>query len=230
MGAITSVVNFGNSGLMAYSLDGYGLVVQSSSSYFTSGYVEGGRVRYDTLEPKLYKYVRLRSNLLPSGSSAAIGVVDQTQAVVPVISYAAGQQPQEDALISAVDSDQESMAVRVELTSDGTAANLPVLYGWQLKALPGSLRQIQIQLPLLCYDYETDGRGTKDGYEFRADSRLSALEAIAKQSGTLQLQNLNTGTSELVLIDDMQYQGGSPPFPGCEGAGGIVTLLLRTVT
>ena len=129
-GDITSVVVFGNSGLMAYSLDGYGLCVQNANTYFTSGFVQGGRIRYDTLEPKVFKYVRLRSAVIPTGATESVDVIDQQLTETPVISYSAGQQPVDDVLISSQDTNQENMAVKLTMTSDGTAANQPVVYGW----------------------------------------------------------------------------------------------------
>lgn len=214
---------------MAYSVDAYGLCVQNASTYFTSGYVQGGKIRYDTLEPKVFKYLRLRSGTVPTGAALALSVVDQAGNTIPVVSFAAGFQPLDDVLISNVDTVQENVSVRLDITTDGTAADLPIINGWQVKALPGSVRQVTMQLPLLCFDFEADLGGQRIGYKGRAADRLSNLEALAKSSGTVIVQNLRRGTSELVIIDDMQYVSTADATPGRDGTGGVVTLILRTV-
>ncbi len=54
----------------------------------------------------------------------------------------------------------------------------PVFKGYQLRALPATPRQHLIQLPLYCYDVETDRYNVQVGYDGRSWERIQALEDL----------------------------------------------------
>lgn len=228
-GRVRSVTLLGDQ--VAFTVDSAGLFLQHSSNLVPSGWIRTGRIRYRTLEPKLFKYVRLRTN--PLSGAIGISAITDGDSELPVASITSpGETDHDDCALPGNLGGQESLGLKFILTRNTSTVNTgPVLRSFQLKALPGTKRQRQLILPLLCYDYEEQsGGGQRFGYIGYARDRLMALEAIENLGDAVIFQDFQGGRvlAELAVIDQLQFDQSFPPERG-HGLGGRLIVVLRTI-
>lgn len=227
-GATTSVTTFGDTDRMVFALNGTGSFKEHESTLLTNGFLDTGRIRFNTEEPKLYKFFSVRT---PSPLTGTIGVSVLTEGggVIPYVTYSplspAGTR---DVSIPTPAGPQNWLAMRFTLGRDSVITRGGVLNGWQVKALPGSIRQRVLTIPVKLFDEESDRAGQRMGYEGYARERLEAFEAVARAGDVVLFQELQDDVATLVVIDDWEFQQLGPPGP--KGPlGGILTIVLRTV-
>lgn len=205
-----------------------GLYVENLDEYVDSGYLIGSRIRFGTLEPKVYKLLRARGPILES--DFYVSVIDPDGDETAVVGYVAGQTPGMEDVALAQLGPLDYLSVKFVLSSSADRMTSAVASGYQLKALPGQPRQRMIRLPLWCFDFELDKHGVMSGYEGAAVDRLLALEDVDRAADTVRLQDLDRNADEIVSIDSMEFIQTSPPDgAGHVGWGGIINLTLRTV-
>jgi hypothetical protein len=113
-------------------------------------------------------------------------------------------------------------------SSDATTG--AVIYGYSAKALPTPTRARVIQIPLFCFDRETDKLGNLLGYEGYARTRLSALEAVEGVGETVVIQDFTAGGEPIeAVIEQITFIRSTPPNRNFSGFGGIVQVVARTV-
>jgi len=105
----------------------------------------------------------------------------------------------------------------------------PTFKGYQLRALPATPRQHLIQLPLYCYDVETDRYNVQVGYDGRSWERIQALEDLETTGDEVIFQDFTTGEQITVVIDSVGFQRATPPSGGFSGFGGNLTVIVREV-
>lgn len=222
-----AVANIGSSNLLLFCTANE-TYVEDTTTKAESGYLQTARVRFSTLEPKLYKLVKARGPALTGPLS--VTVLDQYDNEAGSYTYPEGQGPGEsDVGISSPAEAQDFLSLKFTLARDDVDVSQGAeLWGYQLKALPGTLRQRMIQLPLLCYDWEEDILGNKTGGEGTAVSRLLALEDLERTGNTLVLQDFDASTNTTCVIEQVRFQQTAPP-DRAKGFGGIVTVTVRTV-
>lgn len=192
------------------------------------GWLETGRIRFNTEEPKLYKFGSIRAQIdngnLDVYSQVPNGVFTQSISYGPLSSPKTG-----DFSLTSINGAQNWVKLMYVLRRDSVATGFgPKLNGWQLKALPGSIRQRFITQTVLCFDFETDKTGNAMGHENFALERLQAFENLAQAGDSIILQELGSDSSVLVIIEMYQFQQASPPGLA-SGLGGYLTMKLRTV-
>jgi hypothetical protein len=104
-----------------------------------------------------------------------------------------------------------------------------ILNGWQIKALPGSIRQRMINHTFLLFDEEMDKGGQRVGTDNYARDRFEDFKALARAGDVVTFQELYEGISTQVVIDDWKFTQDAPPGPGGGTLGGNLTVVLRTV-
>lgn len=202
-------------------------VYAQQATYVTSGYLQTSRIRYDTLEPKVYKLLRVRGAQTPA--DFYVSVIDSLGSESAVIGYVASQIPGlEDADIPDI-GPQDYMSVKFTLSSAAGGTISAECSGYQVKALPASPRQRLLRLPLWCFDTEVDRYGNLSGYAGSAATRLGALEDVDRAADVVIFQDLDEGTIDRVVIDEVQFVQTSPPDERFTGPGGVITLTLRTI-
>lgn len=229
-GAISSVTNFGTSDRMVIGQVGQGAYLESATSLEPTGYFLTGRIRYSTLEPKIFKFLTVRLPNPYSGTVAA-SVIDPsgTQTSVYSVSEGSGQWIN-DIAMAAPSTAVEWLQLRLDFTRSGINASLgPEVNGWQFKAIPGSIRQRVFTVPLMCFDREADNNGQWDGYEGRTLDRLEAFEQIAQKGDSVVFQDLNLQRSWTVVIDDFEFKQMAQPAFNSNGYGGYLTVQMRTI-
>lgn len=212
---------------LAVTVAASGVYLQSTSPE-ASGTLTTARIRMSTLEPKLFKFLKLRFG---SGAGrVTVEILDSTGAASAVV---------DKGLVSDVDrmelqlfiQPQEFIQLRITLLPESGAS--PTLRGYQVKALPAQKRQRLIVVPVLLYDVESDRHGTKHGKDGFAYTRLLALEELEEKSDIVQFQHLTADpagrSSQLVVVDEVRFRQISPPGR-CSGWGGRAEIILRSVT
>ncbi len=225
---VNSITMYGASDRKVFSVDFSGIFREQESELVPEGYLSTGRIRYNTEEPKLYKFFSVRMPNVLNGSLSISGL-PEGGGEIPYITYSGtASSGTGDVSTSQPIGPQNWFALKFTLRRDLTDNTLgPVLNGWQVKALPGSIRQRIITVPVLLYDNEKDRAYQSYGYEGFARDRLEQFKAIARAGDTILYQELNDNLVTEVVIDDWEFRQDGPPAPA--GAlGGILTMVLRT--
>jgi len=204
-----------------------GIYVQSATELYTSGYIETGQIRYNTLEPKNFKRVVARGEF--TSGSMSISTIDSTNHQYDLINYDSVVGSPE-VTITQPSGAQDSLGLRFTLYRDSTTISSgPTFHGYQLKAVPATPRSRLITIPLMNFDTETDKYNSTIGYEGRAIERLAALENAESAGDVVTWQDFRTGELSQCLIEEVKFTDITPPDKRLTGYGGIITLTIRTV-
>lgn len=229
-GEVTSVTNFGNSDRMVFAVTAQGSYLEHASDKEASGYLTTGRVRYSTLEPKIFKFVSVKTPASLMGS-VGVSVIEPggSETSILTVSQGAGAAI-ENVVMAAPPSAVEWVQLKLALTRSATDTTQGgEVNGWQLKAMPGATRQRIFTVPLLCFDKEKTRSGQMVGYEGRAAARLAAFEQIFARGDAVAFQDLVADQSSLVVIDDFRYEQRSQPGSNSSNQGGVLWAQLRTI-
>ncbi|OEJ24298.1 hypothetical protein AS594_07145 [Streptomyces agglomeratus] len=229
-GEVSAVTVFGNSNRMALAVTGQGSYLESASVLEASGYLKTGRVRYNTLEPKIYKFVTVKTPTSLMGS-VGVSVIDAGGADTSIITVSEGSSTAiEDVILTSPATAAEWIQLKLTLsrsavdTTEGGEIN-----GWQLKAMPGSVRQRVFTIPLLCFDKEKDRHGQMVGSEGRTRARLESFEQLFAAGDAVSFQDLADDLSYLVVIDDYKFEQKAQPGTNRSNYGGVLWVELRTI-
>ena len=231
-GYATSVDFLGNSSQLAFTTSGSnGIAVQSATVLSTSGWLKTGKIRYGTLEPKNFKRLLARG-IFSSGeiTLASVGTsTSGTDTEYDHITYNSGV-PAVEVTTSQPEAAQEFLAYKFTLSRDATDTTAgPIFKGYQAKSTIATPRQRLIKFPVYCYDRETDRYNPQTGYEGRAWLRMQLLEDIEESGDIVTWQDLTTGETRQVQIEQVTFTRTTPPDKRFDGFGGIVEIIVRTV-
>lgn len=229
-GAVSAATTFGNSDRMAFAVVGQGAYLEHATEKVAQGTLTTGRVRYNTLEPKLFKFVSVKT---PDDLRGAVGVsvIDPGGADTSILTVAEGSGVViEDVLLPAPGRAVEWIQLKLTLTRSGTDLSMGgEVNGWQLKAMPGSTRQRIFTVPLLCYDREKSRSGQYLGAEGRCIGRLEAFSQLFARGDSVAWQDLKNDISYLVVIDNFRFEQKAQPGSNKSGYGGVLWAELRTI-
>ena len=224
--ASDQVAFFGNTDRAAFS-SGNVIYAESTGTKVTSGYLQTGFIRYNTLENKLFKLLNPRIDTTNGGIS--IKSVDYADTEYNLGNFAQGTASTEIG-VPYPNSAQEYLAFKFTMTRSSTDATKgPLFTGYQLKSLPAVPRQRIIQYPLFCYDHESDNLGVEVGYEGSAYDRLSQLEAIENVGDTIRVEDFRTGESYIGLIEELDFINRTPSDRRFSGYGGLLIATIRLI-
>lgn len=222
-----AVANLGASDRVVFATT-TNLYIEEATKLASSGFLRTSRVRYGTLEPKLFKLLRVRGPVL-EGPLAYI-ILDSDDNEAGSFTFPEGDSPGiSDVAITSPADPTDFISIKFVLTRDDIVDTAGGEFtGYQIKALPGGPRSRLLTLPLWCYDWERDAKGVRIGGRGAAFDRLSAIEELEATGQSITLQDFNTGTSTQCFVEKIQFMQTTPP-PGIEGWGGILTVTLRTL-
>jgi len=225
---VTGCALIGNSNNLALGTSADGMFLNDGSgTKLPAGYLETSRARFSTLEPKLYKLVRVRGPVLEG--SLGVSVSGTSGVASPLATLPLGSTPSGDLDIRNPSGPQEFISLRFVLNRHPTNLTLGAEFSsYQLKALPGTTRTRLIQLPLLCFDLEKDPNGQQWGGTGTALGRLLAIESIESVGDTILWQDFSNNTAEMVSIEQLEFIQSAPP-QNASGWGGYLNVTLRTV-
>jgi hypothetical protein len=227
-GYATSVDFIGNSNQIAFTTSGdNGIAVQSTTTLIPSGYVTTGKIRYGTLENKVFKILKPRIDNTNGGLS--IKSIDAADIEYGIGTFAQGDFTPEISVNYPVGA-QEYVSFKFEISRSSTnSANGPIFSGYQLKSLPAVSRQRLITYPLACYDREKDAFGNQVGHEGAAYEKLALLETVEGVGDTIRVEDFRTGESYLGIIEQLQFINRTPSDKRFSGFGGILVATIRTI-
>jgi hypothetical protein len=229
-GAVASVTNFGNSDRMVFSVTQQGAYLENASVLESTGYLRTGRIRYSTLEPKLFKFASVKTPSAYAGG-LTLSVTDPSGGPTSIISIDEGSGvAMTDIALAVPATATEWIQIRLDFTRStvDTTTGMTV-NGWQLKAMPGSVRQRIITLPLLMMDFEKDLTGQVQGYEGRTADRLEQFRNIVQLGDVISFQDLVNNTSTPVVVDDFKFEQKANPGTNRTIYGGYLYVQMRTI-
>jgi len=203
------------------------IYLESPTVLRSSGYLTTGAIRYGTLEPKNFKFIRGRGDF--TNGAMDIQTVGPDGTIYTVITYSATAGTPE-AATTYPENAQEYISYKFTLSRSASNTSLgPIFKGYQAKALPATKRQRLIQFPVWCFDVETDRYGVQTGYENRAWERIQILEAIEAAGDIVNVQDFTTGERIQGLIERINFSRRTPPSGKFDGFGGLLSITVRTV-
>ena len=225
-GKTTTAVSFiGETDRIAFATAAGFTYLEHATNLISTGFLQTGRIRYATLEPKNYK--RLIGKGEFTYGSMTLNTVDVNGLVYDILSYDSSVGAPE--VTTAVPQGPlEFLQYRFDLNRDGTTASRgPVFKGYQIKALPASTRQRLVQLPLFCFDVEQDRFNNENGYQGRAFERIVDLETLEETGDEVTFQDFTTGEQFGCVIEEISFRKISPPDRRFSGFGGILNVVIR---
>jgi hypothetical protein len=227
----TTCAFMGDTNRLAFCNAGNGvdgtIYIESATELIQEGYIRTGYVRYNTLEPKIFKIVFPRVNttdgafsmqsITSEGNTFNIGTFSQGDNVPEVnVSYPTTAQ----------------QYLGFKFTMQRSTLDLskgPLFTGYQIKALAAIPRQRLIQYPIMCYDHEMDKFNNEIGYEGSAYDRMAQLEAVENIGDTIKIEDFRTGESYIGLIEEMDFINRTPTDKRFSGFGGLLLVTIRSV-
>ena len=230
-GVVNSVRILGNNNQVAFAISGSGVWLQHPTDLVETGQIRNARIRYDTMENKAWKRIRVRTSNDLAGGDIEIYKIGPTSDTVITTLYEGNSTTADIDLGDAYIQAGPDASFKLSLTRNSTDATTgPVVVGIAVKALPTPTRARILQIPLFCYDRETDKTGNMIGYEGYSRERLNALETIEANGQTVILQDFNQGGEATeVIIDQVTFTRSTPANRNYTGFGGIIQLIARTV-
>ena len=230
-GTVNAVRILGGNNQVAFAISGSGVWLQHPTDLVETGQIRNARIRYDTMENKAWKRIRVRTSNDLAGGDIEIYKIGPTTDTVITTLYEGNTTTADIDLGDAYIQAGPDASFKLSLTRNSTNATTgPVVVGIAVKALPTPTRARVLQIPLFCYDRETDKTGNMIGYEGYSRERLNALETIEANGQTVILQDFNQGGEPTeVIIDQVTFTRSTPANRNYTGFGGIITLIARTV-
>ena len=211
----------------AYNVTEGAIYLESATTLVPRGYLTTGYIRYGTLEPKNFKRLLARGSFTKGGLT--LETVEQNGTEYDHITYNA-EVPPVEVTTQSPQTAQEYVAYKFLFTRDvADTTQGPIFKGYQAKATIATPRQRVMRFPVYCFDVETDRYNVQVGYEGRAMARILALEDIEESGDVLTWQDITSGESRQVVIEQVTFTRMTPPDKRFDGFGGVVEITIRTV-
>lgn len=201
------------------------LVGQHTTNNRTSGWLETGYIRYGTVEPKHFKYIKA-TGLIASGDSITIESVDSAGTDYELINVDQNSIA-EDVKINRPIGKREMLGLRFTLNNGSPVTDYPTLQSYQVKAIPATPRQRLIQYPLSCFDVEMDKNNTVFGYNGRVHDLITELEELERSGDFVYVTDYRTGESFDGIIDEIRFASESSVDKNSPGLGGTLLVTVR---
>ena len=228
-GSATQVTVAG--GKLWFAVDGAGLF-REKSTYVTEGWLETGRIRLGTLEPKAWRDIRLI--LKPGSQGSTEAYAANRNDLAPgtwrkIITADGVNYDVFGSLAPASPNPESDLFVALRLVSNPACSCPARTVGYQVRAVPAPKRSRLLQLVCMLFDFETDRKGLRHGQFGGAYQRLLALEDLENTAGTVLFRDFTTGELAEAYIERLAFQRTAPPTRSNTNAGGVVQIVLRLV-
>lgn len=228
-GSATQVTLAG--GKVWFAVDGAGLF-REKATFVPEGWLESGRIRLGTLEPKAWRDIRLIAKPASTGSSEAYASTRDTTAPSAWSRIIGVDGTASDAYgsLNAVSPNPEpALFVAVRLVAPSGQATSPAVVGYQVRAVPAPKRSRLIQATIMLFDFETDRKGLRHGQVGGAFLRLKALEDLESSAGVVLWRDFTTGEVAEAYLERVSLQRTTPPTRANGNAGGVGQVVLRLI-
>jgi hypothetical protein len=228
-GAVWSVATLPD-GRKAFTVADSGLWIEDEEDLVESGQITTGIIRFDTFENKAWKRIRLRFDGALGGAVDMFRTVDGVNSIIQTVQEGTTQQFDYDLAVAFSDVSAEAQfTFRLNRSIEDTTVGA-VLLGYSVKALPTPTRARVLQIPIFCFDKETDRNRQIIGFEGYALARVQALEQLEAQGESLIIQDFTAGGEPTeAVVEQVTFTRTSPPNAGFSGYGGIIQVIARTV-
>jgi len=240
-GRVVDACVFGNTSyhptVLAMSVQGVGVFITDTANLEPSGTLWTGRIRYNTLEAKHFKYLYLRTLPVTDGS-IQVNMLDPGGGLTPILNQNQGNGT-DPSLIGVQGNQQEWVQLQLNFTRGSTNHNFsPTLTGYVMRGLPGVDRQLLLTVPFSCHDFEMDKFGQVSGYDGYSYARVKQVEQLQKSGAITTFQDLNYGDANLVICESWHFEQQSNEEPKTSSAGrqdsnargGYIVVQLRVVS
>jgi hypothetical protein len=228
-GKVEGVANLSD-GRVAFCVNGDGLYIEHATELLELGELTTGIIRYETLENKAWKRLKIRTESALNGDIDIFRVENGVATSFRTVEQ--GSDTDYDYDLSSVFSDVNVEAqFKFRLNrNDTTASTGAVMSGYSVKALPTPTRARLIQFPLFCFDSERDRLKNIMGFQGYALGRLQALEQMEAQGETVIIQDFTANGEPIeAVIEQVTFTRTTPPNGNFTGWGGIIQITARTV-
>jgi len=228
-GAVWFIATFAN-GHKAFTIQNSGMWRESQTDYVESGEITTGIIRFDTFENKAWKRIKLRIEGTLQGDIDMFRVIDGTDIAFQTIPEGTTEIYDYDlAPVFSTVSAEAQFKFRLN-RNDTSATTGAVIYGYSVKALPTPTRARVLQIPIFCFDQETDRNKQIIGFQGYALARLQALEQMEALGETLIIQDFTAGGEPIeAVVEQVTFTRTTPPNGNFSGYGGIIQVVARTV-
>lgn len=209
-------------GRLVFAVDGYGLVLEGVGAGDTGdAWLRTSRIRFSTIEPKLFKFGRVRGDF-PDELNVHAVTPFAAEAESLALSSSNGD-PEEFNLPAG---GYEWLQLRFQML--GSADH--EFRSYQIKSLPGTKRQRLIQVPLRIGDSERDRHNHVIGGRGHGWSKLQELELLEQAGDVVNYESRLPYATEarLCVIDKITFEQSAQPTQ-VGGVSGIATVTFRTV-
>lgn len=217
-------------GRKAFTVADSGLWLEDETDLIDSGELTTGIIRYETLENKAWKRIKLRTEGTLQGDIDIFRVVDGVDQAFRTV--AQGSTEDYDYDLSSVFEDVDIEAqFKFRLSRNDTDATTgAIIYGYSVKALPTPARARVIQIPLFCFDSERDRLKNLMGFQGYGLGRLQALEQMEALGETIVIQDFTADGEPIeAVIEQVTFTRTTPPNGNFTGWGGIIMITARTI-
>lgn len=198
---------------------------QHSTNYRSSGWLQTGKIRYGTVEPKFFKYLQTRG-LIAVGDSIAVQTIDSAGNEYDIVTLENTSIGESVPLLQP-SGGQEFIAIKYTLNNGSPITDYPVLQSYQLKSIPGVPRQRMYQYPLSCYDVEMDRYNSQFGYVGRAYEIIEKLENLEVLGDFVTVKDYRTNESFQGVIEEVRFTNESSSDKDSNGFGGLLLITVR---
>ncbi len=201
------------------------LQVEHTTNKRNTGWLQTGKIRYGTVEPKFFRYINLQCTT-GAGDSITITTITKDGSVANQATVTEGLSNQ-DILLSALSTKQEYVSFKFTLNNVTDDQELPVLEAYQIKSVPATRRQRLYQYPLSCFDFEEDKWGVAFGYSGRSIEFVQRLEAMEETGRFVNVTDYRTGEEYQGIIEEVRFTNESSPDKNSSGFGGLLLVTVR---
>lgn len=201
------------------------LHIQSATLKRNTGWLETGKIRYGTIEPKFFRYINVQCTT-GQGDNIQIYTIDKLgqENSISIVSEGLSNQ---DILINTPSDKQEYMSFKFVFNNVTEDQDLPVMEAYQIKATPAARRQRLYQYPLSCYNNEMDRFNSTFGYDGRAMEFVQRLENIEQTGKFVNVTDYRTGEQYEGVIEEVRFINESSPDKDSSGFGGLLLVTVR---
>lgn len=208
-------------------------VYRHATELEATGYLQSGRVRFRTDEPKTFS--RIATTVAPLAGTLEMVMLNDADSELSLITYSdPGQTNLGVAEVPNERNPMRFMSFKLNFARSTGLTTGPTVYGVQIKALPASKPQRLYEIPLACYDREAWSTGQLEGYDGFARARYEALTMAEDNGAPVLLRDYTREPTTAVLcrIEEVKLVRMTQPDATNLAAswGGVLIVTLRTLT
>lgn len=230
-GDVHGVRILGSTNQVVFAVESSGVWFEHPTDLVEVGQIRTGKIRYDTMENKAWKRIRVRTPSNLAGGDIQIFKIGPTSdSSISLVTEGNSTTADLD-LINAYPELEPDASFKIQMYRSATDATTgAVVNGIAVKALPSPTRARVLQIPVFMFDRETDKTGNIIGYEGYARERLFALESVESIGATLVIQDFTAGGEPIeCVIEQITFTRATPSARNYSGFGGICQIIARTV-